>query len=62
MEDIRKRKNIKKINILSYLKKIKFKHIIILILLFILFFPTISANIIGNWIVDFFVTIINIIK
>lgn len=46
------------------LKKLKWKKIIIItLLLIILFFPRQSGEIIGGWINDFFITIIdNIIK
>lgn len=43
------------------LKLIK-KFSILLIILSVIFLPTISGEIIGNWIKDFFGTIINIIK
>lgn len=38
------------------------KILLFLIIFSILFFPTFSGGLIGNWIKDFFGTIINIIK
>lgn len=42
-------------------KKIKW-FIFSLFILFIIFFPVVSGNLIGNWIKDFIGTILNIIK
>lgn len=66
MEDMRSGKN-NVINTTKWnLKKIKRRHIIygaiIIIALTILFFPEQSGRAIGNWINDFFMTIINIVK
>lgn len=54
-------KNYKKIWY-DYLSKIKIKHFLYLILLLIIIYPEISGEMIGNWIHDFFITIINKIK
>jgi len=43
-------------------KKLLKKLLILSLILVILFAPIISGNIIGNWIKDFFGTIINIVK
>jgi len=51
------------LNLLYYKYKNVIKNIIILITLFmILFYPDWCGNLIGNWVKDFFGTIINIIK
>jgi len=52
----------RKINIRGFFKKLKWKHLIYLLIIIILFFPTVSGTIIGNWIVDFLGTIISIIN
>jgi len=42
--------------------KILLKVLLVLSIFSIIFLPTLSGNIIGNWIKDFFGTIINILK
>lgn len=49
-------------NRFDFFKKFKFKYLFFLILISILLFPKQSGSLIGNWIYDFFITIIDIIK
>jgi ACR3 family arsenite efflux pump ArsB len=61
MYDLREKK--KKINKLKlFFNKIKIIHIIYFIILLIIIFPNQSGKLIGNWLSDFFITIIDIIK
>jgi len=59
MYDLRDGKTIKKV---SFLKKLKWIHLIYLLIAIIILFPEQSGTFIGTWISDFFVTIIDIIK
>lgn len=62
MYDLRNKHNKKYnkyFNFLNYFKKI---YLLYFLLLLILLFPQQSGEIIGNWIYDFFITIINIVK
>jgi len=58
MYDLRDKNKPQKINIIKFLK---WKYFIFLIIILIILFPLPIATFIGNWISDFFGTIINII-
>jgi len=58
MHDLRNKKTFN----FNFFKKLKWIHLLYLLIGIILIFPEESGNIIGTWILDFFVTIINIIK
>lgn len=61
MYDLRNKESNKK-TIWYYFSKIRKKHFLYLLLLLILIYPETSGELIGNWIHDFLITIINIVK
>jgi len=59
MYDLRKKRTTNKTN---FLIKFKWIHLLYLLIFIIILFPEQTGTIIGTWISDFFVTIIDIIK
>lgn len=62
MHDLRAKEFSKKKKRFRFPFKLKWKYLLYVLLIIIILFPEQSGTFIGNWISDFFVTILDIIK